>query len=690
MRIVFVDNLLFEQQGERAETTLQPHLGLISLIAVARAGGHESVLYDPKLALTRGGMRLDADLYRSLADELLALSPDAVGLTSLGCNFICTVNIARHLKARRPDLPILLGGPHATVLAQPILERFPCFDLVVRNEAEQTLLPVLSRLDTRSFGDVAGVSWRDRGLVRQTAGAPLIEDLDTLPFPAYDCYPIADLGLDVLRVDAGRGCPFTCTFCSTASFFGRSYRLKSAARLVDELDRLHQIYGVRKFSLQHDLFTVNRTKVMEFCEAVRDRGFTWKCSARMDCVDSELLGRMSEAGCSEIYFGIETGSTRLQHISEKRLDLRLFHPTLDIVDRLKIRATVSFITGYPQEELSDQEDTLDMIGTCFAREPPPSNTQLHLMTPEPGTQLLADFSDSLAYDGYVTDFNFPALDPLDSGTIRGNPDIFVNHHFFEGKLERRHHVKVVSLYYVLYELSAPVLAFILDGYDGRLSRLVADIVESVSGDAIGRAEVTAWFRTRWGEAHVYTSLVRYMLEMAAVRHTVPRHGTSAGGAELVLSERAVILEAIHDCAQLLAELENQRQARRNPAGPLPELPRSDGSLVRIRRGPMSRGDAPVEVPQFSWSATHVASEGDLRDYVVLVSPERGTARNFLIDQPTAKVLRFFRQPATLEAAKRKFGARSRKLIAELRAAGVLEDSVPVSETQRPALIARHG
>jgi radical SAM superfamily enzyme YgiQ (UPF0313 family) len=259
MRVVFVDNLLLEHRGGGIHhVALQPHLGLISLRAVAEAAGHQGLLYDPKLALARAELRLDPSLYREAARHILDLEPDVVGLTSLGCNFICTLKIATHLKGARPDLQVLLGGPHATVLARPILERFDVFDVIARNEAELTLPLLLRALGTDGLGDVPGITHRRGRDVLTNPGEPVIADLDTLPMPAYRHYPISELGLTSLNVDAGRGCPFRCTFCSTATHFGRRYRLKSAARLCRELDALQATYGVRHFELTHDLFTVNR------------------------------------------------------------------------------------------------------------------------------------------------------------------------------------------------------------------------------------------------------------------------------------------------------------------------------------------------------------------------------------------------------------------------------------------------
>jgi radical SAM superfamily enzyme YgiQ (UPF0313 family) len=469
MRFVLVDNLIYEGPYTAPKYDLQPHLGLLSLAAVARAHGHQPEIYDPKLDLLNGHLHFDSSLYEKFALRILERHPDVVGFTALGCNFNCVVKVADHIKQLAPELPVLLGGPHATILHREILERFGSFDLVVRNEAEQTLPPLLDRLAGMDIGDLPGISYRNRyGEVICNPGSPIIEDLDQLPVPAYDCYPIRELGLPAIRVEAGRGCPFSCTFCSTASFFGRSYRLKSTARLLAEMDGLNSIYGFNVFKLNHDLFTVNRKKVVEFCEAMLERNYTWSCSARVDCVDPDLLELMWQAGCRDMYFGIEAGSARMQAISRKRLDLDLVEPTLDITSRLGMRTVTSFITGYPEEEKEDQDSTLDLAARLLCRPGRLNESQIHLMVPEPGTQLIAEYGRQLCYDGYITDFNFPWLESDDRSLLVGDPVIFANHHYFRSRLPRDRHVFVTSAWRALRKAGRTVMVDVLRAF-GTLS-----------------------------------------------------------------------------------------------------------------------------------------------------------------------------------------------------------------------------
>ncbi|HEY7335215.1 MAG TPA: radical SAM protein [Bryobacteraceae bacterium] len=565
MRVAFVDNLLFEDAEGIHRYVLQPHLGLISLISVLEGGGHEGLLVDPKVEVSRGRLKLDEDLYRLLARQILQQRPDAVGFTSLGCNFICTVKVAAYLRRWEPDLPILLGGPHATVLAAEILNRFPQFDAIVRGEAERKILPLLECLPKREFLRAPGISFRLRGTVWNTPGDEVIEDLDALPVPAYSRYPIRDLGLRSLRVDAGRGCPFQCTFCSTASFFGRKYRLKSAARLVAEMDFLNRAYGISDFSLTHDLFTVNRHKVAEFCHAVAGRGYTWKCSARMDCVSQELLELMGAAGCRSIYYGIEAGSERMQKISKKHLDLRLFAPTLDFTARAGMSATVSFITGYPEEQHADQRATLDLIGASIRRETPLLNVQLHLLTPEPGTELLAEYRDRIAYDGHISDFNFPVLEPDDSAVIERSPSVFINHHYFPPVLSRTRHIFITTMYQVLYALGFPLLRHLMDVYGGSFGALLDRMNEW--RENAGRPSVAdatwllQYFEAVHGPEHYLTGLVTYMLQASELRRlasleTGKTRRASAWTSDACgrLSSRVAVIRNVPDCPRMLEQL----------------------------------------------------------------------------------------------------------------------------------------
>ena len=571
MNITLVDNLLLKRENENQQFVLQPHLGLISLIAILENSGYTAKLCDPKIDIAQGKIAIDEFLYRNIALKILEDDPDIVGFTSLGCNFICTVKIARYLKQQRPSLPILLGGPHATVLHQEILSTFPEFDVIVRNEAEHKIVAVIEGVFNGSLDSIEGITYRKGGQVTSTAGASIIQDLDLLPFPAYHVYPIDEHNLTSIRVEAGRGCPFSCTFCSTATFFGRSYRLKSAERLCEELDFLHKRYGIREFGLTHDLFTVNRHKVIEFCNTVSKRNYTWRCSARMDCVDKELLTLMRDAGCRSIYYGIETGSQRMQKISKKKLDLDIFNDTLDMTLQLGILPTLSFIAGYPEETMEDVNDTLDLLGSCFFKETKTNiHLQLHLLTPEPGTALHNQYSNALEFDNYISDFNFPTLEQDDPVIMEKNPRIFMNHHYYRSILPRHFYVITTSLFETLRPLGPAIIRYLLSHYDNSLPRLNADVYDWArehSIQFINETSLLLYLNNRFSYHSVLTSLARYQFEVTTLQNAEvlgdeeKSRNYRAGDARAKDKKEPEfrLLKDIHNCPQIIRLLVSKKQ-----------------------------------------------------------------------------------------------------------------------------------
>jgi radical SAM superfamily enzyme YgiQ (UPF0313 family) len=622
MRLTFVDNFIMPDGSNMEFFDIHPHLGLTSLAAVAQENGHDVVIYDPKREIRFGRRPYSERFYELAAEDILASRPDAIGFTTLGCSFLFAVKVAELIKQRTLHLTIMIGGPHATMLDRQILEAYDQFDIVVRHEAERTLPPLLENLGKRSFDAIPGVTWRtfDGAAIRSTPGQPKIENLDELPIPAYDRYPVQDLQLTLMRVEAGRGCPFSCTFCSTSTFFQRSYRLKSPGRLVSEMDLLNKRFGVSEFKLDHDLFTVDRRKVLAFCEAVKDKNYKWRVSARTDCVDEELIENMALAGCIGVYFGIETGSSRMQQICDKRLKLEAVEHILDLTEAFGIESTVSFITGYPDERKEDQEATLDMLGRCFRRASSSCIPQLHILLPEPGTPLFMQYGKSLSYDGYVTPFNARFLNETDSDHIISHPALFATYYYYPSTIQREDHVFTVDAFNALRSFGHELLSYTLRFFGGRLSRLIDELREWTRMKS-QRAEITPllvsrFISHRFGSTHHLVSLFRMGLvignDKTYLERANPVHeeGRPQGESDLYcLSPRAHILSDLHDCAALLA---------------------------RIRRLP--RESQPLDDE----------AAGD-RAFRMVVLSRHGAVAHYTLDPGVAAILTLFENPCSLDS-----------------------------------------
>src|SRR5262249_53496405 len=246
-----------------------------------------------------------------------------------------------------------------------------------------------------------------------------------LPFPAFHLFP------DVRHcrhfpLELGRGCPFSCTFCSTNDFFRRRFRLKSPAHMIAEMRRVKETYGISSFELVHDMFTVDRKRVVDFCEALIESGeqFTWGCSARTDCIDEELIALMAKAGCRGIFFGIETGSRRMQKIIDKGLELNDSPERVRSCDKFKINTAVSFVAGFPEETLTDLRDTAAFFVDSLRYDH--ADPQLSILAPLAGTPIQTQHKESLVLDDGVADMSYRGWqqDPADHALIAGHPEIF--------------------------------------------------------------------------------------------------------------------------------------------------------------------------------------------------------------------------------------------------------------------------
>lgn len=365
---------------------------------------------------------------RAAARLIIEDGADVHGFSSICSSYPLTIRIAQAVKAARPDSIVLLGGPQASVVDLQTLAAFRFVDFVIRGEAELALPVFLDELaNERKLSRVPSLSYRWQSKPRRNPGAPVLEDLDSIPLPAY--HLVGGLrGATKASLELGRGCPFACTFCSTNDFFRRRFRLRSPNRVLSDMRALAAAYGVREFELVHDMFTVDRRRVEAFCEAMLASGeaFRWACSARTDCVDEELLALMSRAGCMRIFFGVETGSPKLQKIIDKHLDLDWAEQIIITTEQLGMSSTVSLITGFPEETREDLEQTLQMF--MVSARCPHSVPQLNVLAPLAETPLYSKYRDQLTLGELCSDMSRQGAsqDVEDLGLIETYPEIFPN------------------------------------------------------------------------------------------------------------------------------------------------------------------------------------------------------------------------------------------------------------------------
>jgi radical SAM superfamily enzyme YgiQ (UPF0313 family) len=427
----------FEDAGEAANQQVRgfstsPQLGVLSLAATLDSLGLrpqivnlDRLYYD---YLSQFGSRGLRDFPEWVAPLIVSSEADIFGFSSICSSYPLSIRIAECVKREMPDCTILLGGPQASVVDLQTLAAFPFVDFVLRGEAERTLPLFLNEWSgSRNFSSVPGLSHRSPFGPVRNADAPIIDDLDSLPLPAY--HLTDDLqNAAYAPLELGRGCPFSCTFCSTNDFFRRKFRVKSPGHMLDEMRAIASTYGIRQFELAHDMFTVDRRRVVGFCRQMIDSGekFVWTCSARTDCVDEELLELMAAAGCSGVFFGVETGSRRMQRIIDKDLDPDYAKVMIDTAERFGIRTTVSLIMGFPEEALDDLRESVSVY--MHSLRLPASAPQLNLLAPLAGTPIHQRYKDRMVLEEIGSGMSHQGRiqNEADRDLIRRYPEIFPN------------------------------------------------------------------------------------------------------------------------------------------------------------------------------------------------------------------------------------------------------------------------
>lgn len=393
-------------------------MGLISLAAAAD-GDAEIKIADINKSINTGALPLSPEFYDAAAEWLLGYGPDVIGFMTEVDSYHHLIRTCQMIKARKPGVLTLLGGVHATAAHYETLRDFPAVDFVIRGEGENAFRHFIQAL--MSGGDlkeVGNLTYRSGGRVVSTTGLPLIEDLDQLPFPDFSRIRLEPE--DVVYVEIGRGCPFKCNFCFTAPYWQRKHRIKSPARLMRELAYFKESYGRTDFNFTHDLFTTDRRWVIDFCKQLRDSGLdvTWTCSSRTDTLDEEQIYWMRQAGCRDIYFGVETGTDEMQARIDKNLNLAEAERIIRRTTEEGIGATVGFIAGLPGESKFTLRGTLTRAFYFLGL--PGTTVHLFRFNPYRGSPDFEKIKSDLVFDDHFVDF------PLSDQTHAENCSLMSN------------------------------------------------------------------------------------------------------------------------------------------------------------------------------------------------------------------------------------------------------------------------
>jgi len=328
--------------------------------------------------------------FKDVEKELLKRKPDLVALTALTPTIGRALETAQVVKETLPDSIVVMGGYHPTFNFIETLED-ENVDIVIRGEGEYIMLNLVQALENQSsLHDVKGIVFEDKNSKEIVVNpeAPLIQDLDELPFPALNLLPmkkyrLLDMDTHMTTMITTRGCPMQCSFCSSAAMHGKKIRERSVENIVDEIEYLKTNYDIDTIAFMDDTFTLKKRKVMAICDEILKRNIEimWGCTSRVDTLDEKLLKKMKEAGCITIFIGVESADQQQLDNMCKNTTISKIENAFKIAHKLKIRTIASVALGMPGDTKEIMNKTVK-----FVHKLKPNYAIYSLATPYPGTR----------------------------------------------------------------------------------------------------------------------------------------------------------------------------------------------------------------------------------------------------------------------------------------------------------------
>ncbi len=345
---------------------------------------HKVAVIDAPTEGWRNLEEVDGTKYRvglsngEIAARLKSFSPDLVGIEIPFSGWAKTAfEVAATVKTVNRDLVTVLDGQHPSARPADCLAN-PDVDFVVVGEPENTMLELVGAIETeaRDFRKIRGLGFNVDGKPVVTDKRPVIEDLDSLPFPARHLLPM-DMYYEVVRenplrgevrkrwtmVLTSRGCPYNCVFCSNCVVWGKKWRGRSPENVVAELEQIVEDYGIEQVDFWDDNMTLDKKRMADICDLIVAKGvrFEWFTpnGVRADTLDEGLLAKMKRAGCKKIRLAPESGVQRVVNdIIKKNLDLKSVEQAVVSSRKVGIKVGCFFVIGLIGETKADIEETI--------------------------------------------------------------------------------------------------------------------------------------------------------------------------------------------------------------------------------------------------------------------------------------------------------------------------------------------
>jgi anaerobic magnesium-protoporphyrin IX monomethyl ester cyclase len=384
-------------------------IGLMYIAAVLQKADVKVEILDAFMAGTfrKTGDALNVGMpFEQIKQEIEAKTPDIIGISGpFTCQIENALKLSNLAKEVNPKILTVMGGPHVTLVPQQFLEEAKNVDVAVIGEGEYTMLEVVQAFEgKKQLSQVQGIAYRQNGRVVVNPSRPFIENLDKLPYPAYDLVDIEQylspksIGYRsfqdrAISMITSRGCPFDCCFCAVHLHMGQKFRAHSSEYVLSHIQYVVDKFKVKNIFFEDDNLTLDIKRFEAICDGIIERKIkiSWETpnGVRADCLNMELLKKMKRSGVSSIFVGVESGDQNvLDKVICKSLDLKRVVEFAKDAKQIGLKTGAFYIIGFPGETKENMQRTVDFA--LKLKRDYDVGMHLFMATPSYGTRLYED------------------------------------------------------------------------------------------------------------------------------------------------------------------------------------------------------------------------------------------------------------------------------------------------------------
>lgn len=381
--------------------------------------------------------------------SFMKTNADIIGISVMAPSLPTVCAAVSMFKADHPEKTIILGGPSPTDTPAEIMDNFPV-DIVVTGEGERTASRLMNALqEETTLSDIKGICYTEQGKICVNDRPSRIQDLDSLPFPAYHFIDFSHYDKKAVMLTA-RGCPYSCAFCSAHSVWEHHVTYRSMEKVVEELQYISD--RIDKFAFADDILTLTRKRVTHLCALLHSEGIDlpWSCNGRVNHISRDLLQMMTSAGLTTILYGIESGSNHILKSIGKEFTIAEARKTIELTVEYAT-ARPSYMWGFPFETLDQFFETIFCVVSDQGH--PRLDPQLLFLNPLIKSPLYTEYKHTLAFSPDLT----PGISRLPENEqvkeypelvriISLHPELFSSYYYYdhESLTEKREYIRNLS------------------------------------------------------------------------------------------------------------------------------------------------------------------------------------------------------------------------------------------------------